>query len=42
MRAFIGLNLILSGWTTLVIASEQYQAVDGDVNLLNAGIKVGF
>lgn len=37
-----GLNLILSGQTTLVVAYDQYEAVEGDVNLLNAGIKIGF
>jgi hypothetical protein len=38
----VGLNLILNGSATLVIASDQYEAVDGDVTLLNAGIKIGF
>jgi hypothetical protein len=37
-----GLNLILSDQISLEIARDQYQAVDGDVSLLNAGIKIGF
>ncbi len=38
----VGLDLILNGQISLELSHDQYEAVDGDVGLLSAGIKIGF